>query len=104
MKSTVRGPCRYMNASISSVPLFLHASAIAALSRYQAVVAGDGDGKRPAFTGTVRAGDGKPGDWPMPEVRTFEPEPLDVYRTGLERFIALGDEAVERLERTKRTD
>jgi xylulokinase len=51
-----------------------------------------------------KPGDGKPGDWPMPEVTTFEPEPLDVYRTGLERFIALGDEAVERLERTKRTD
>ncbi|MCJ7726610.1 MAG: FGGY-family carbohydrate kinase [Acidimicrobiia bacterium] len=48
-----------------------------------------------------RPGEGKPGDWPMPEVTTYLPEPLDVYRNGLDRFIALGDEAVERLERTK---
>ncbi len=50
-----------------------------------------------------RPGEGKPGDWPMPDVTTYEPEPLEVYRRGLDRFIALGDEAVERLERTNRT-
>jgi len=49
-----------------------------------------------------RPGEGKPGDWPMPDVTTYQPEPLKVYRKGLDRFIALGDEAVERLERTRR--
>ena len=41
-----------------------------------------------------RPGEGKPGDWPMPAVTTIEPEPLEVYREGLDRFIALGDQAV----------
>lgn len=44
-----------------------------------------------------RPGEGKSGDWPMPVMTTIEAEPLDVYRTGLDRFIALGDEAEARL-------
>lgn len=51
-----------------------------------------------------RPGEGKSGDWPMPAITTIEPEPLDVYRTGLDRFIALGDEAVERLGRDHTND
>jgi len=51
-----------------------------------------------------RPGEGKSGDWPMPAVTTIEPEPLDVYREGLDRFIALGDEAVERLGRIHGND
>jgi len=51
-----------------------------------------------------RPGEGKSGDWPMPAVTTIEPEPLDVYRKGLDRFIALGDEAVERLGRIHTND
>jgi xylulokinase len=47
-----------------------------------------------------RPGDGGPGDWPVPEMTTVEPEPLEIYRKGLERFIALGDEAVTRVGRT----
>ena len=45
----------------------------------------------------------QPGDWPMPAVTTVEPEPLDVYRAGLDRFIALGDAAVERLQSAQNT-
>ncbi|MCB2222840.1 MAG: hypothetical protein KQH83_01595 [Actinobacteria bacterium] len=48
-----------------------------------------------------RPGEGVPGDWPMPEVTTYEPKPLEVYRKGLDRFIELGDEAVARLERSQ---
>lgn len=44
-----------------------------------------------------RPGEGNTGDWPLPERYTIEPKPLDVYRAGLDRFIALGDEAVARL-------
>jgi len=51
-----------------------------------------------------RPGEGGPGDWPMPDITTYDPQPLEIYRTGLDRFIALGDEAVERLERTNRTN
>lgn len=40
-----------------------------------------------------RPGEGVSGDWPMPAVTTIEPKPLDVYRQGLDRFIALGDRA-----------
>jgi xylulokinase len=47
-----------------------------------------------------RPGEGKPGDWPMPAVTTIKPEPLDIYREGLDRFIALGDEATARLQKT----
>lgn len=43
-----------------------------------------------------RPGEGEPGDWPMPAVVTIEPEPLEVYRGGLDRFIILGDEAAKR--------
>ena len=51
-----------------------------------------------------RPGEGKSGDWPMPAVTTIEPEPLDVYREGLDRFIALGDEAVARFGRNHTID
>ncbi len=44
-----------------------------------------------------RPGDGGPGDWPTPEMMTIEPEPLEVYRVGLRRFIELGDAAEARL-------
>jgi sugar (pentulose or hexulose) kinase len=43
-----------------------------------------------------RPGEGEPGDWPMPAVTTIEPEPLEVYRKGLDRFITLGDQAAIR--------
>ena len=42
-------------------------------------------------------GDGTAGSWPVPAMTTIEPEPSDLYRTGLERFIELGDEAVARI-------
>lgn len=48
-----------------------------------------------------RPGDGVPGDWPMPPVTTFEPEPVAAYEEGIERFIALGDEATARLGRVR---
>jgi len=51
-----------------------------------------------------RPGEGRSGDWPMPAVTTIEPEPLDVYREGLDRFIALGDEAAARFRRTHTID
>ena len=44
-------------------------------------------------------GDGLPGDWPTPPVTTFDPERLPVYEQGLQRFIALGDQATSRLGR-----
>lgn len=44
-----------------------------------------------------RPGEGKPGDWPAPGVRTFDPEPSPIYEQGLRRFIALGDAAQARL-------
>lgn len=44
-----------------------------------------------------RPGEGDTGDWPLPARYTIEPKPLDVYREGLDRFIALGDEAEARL-------
>jgi xylulokinase len=43
-----------------------------------------------------RPGEGGAGDWPLPEMATVTPEPLAAYREGLERFIALGDEAAAR--------
>lgn len=43
-----------------------------------------------------RPGEGAAGSWPIPEMTTIEPEPLEVYRQGLQRFIALGDEAATR--------
>lgn len=51
-----------------------------------------------------RPGEGMSGDWPMPVVTTVESEPLDVYREGLDRFIALGDEAVARFGRDHTID
>lgn len=47
-----------------------------------------------------RPGEGKRGDWPSPPVTTIEPAPDAVYEEGLERFIALGDQAEARLGRT----
>jgi xylulokinase len=44
-----------------------------------------------------RPGAGAPGAWPIPTMTTMEPEPLEVYRQGLARFIELGDEAEARL-------
>ena len=46
-----------------------------------------------------RPGDGMVGDWPTPPVTTFDPECSTVYEEGLQRFIALGDQAVSRLGR-----
>lgn len=43
-----------------------------------------------------RPGAGTTGDWPLPERYTIEPEPAEVYRQGLNRFIALGDQAAGR--------
>ncbi len=49
-----------------------------------------------------RPGEGKAGDWPVPEMTTIDPEPLDVYGEGLQRFIELGDAAEARIsDRTK---
>jgi sugar (pentulose or hexulose) kinase len=45
-----------------------------------------------------RPGEGTTGDWPLPERYTLEPEPLEVYRQTLDRFIALGDEAEARIK------
>lgn len=45
-----------------------------------------------------RPGEGKAGDWPVPEMTTVEPEPLTVYREGLSRFIELGDAAQAKLD------
>jgi len=42
-------------------------------------------------------GAGKSGDWPHPDMTTIQPQPRDVYRYGLSRFIELGDEAEARL-------
>lgn len=44
-----------------------------------------------------RPGAGSAGDWPLPEHVTIEPEPLDIYRNGLDRFIELGDAAEARI-------
>lgn len=44
-----------------------------------------------------RPGEGARGDWPSPPVTTIEPAPEPVYEEGLERFIALGDQAEARL-------
>jgi len=44
-------------------------------------------------------GAGAAGDWPRPAMHVVEPEPLPVYREGFERFVALGDAAVRRLQR-----
>jgi len=44
-----------------------------------------------------RPGEGSADSWPVPEMTTIEPEPLEVYRDGLARFIKLGDEAVARI-------
>lgn len=44
-----------------------------------------------------RPGEGSSGDWPLPDRYTIHPEPRDVYRKGLERFIALGDQAEARI-------
>lgn len=46
-----------------------------------------------------RPGEGGAGAWPIPAMTTVEPEPLEIYRDGLARFIERGDEAVSRLSR-----
>ncbi|MCY4622356.1 MAG: FGGY-family carbohydrate kinase [bacterium] len=46
-----------------------------------------------------RPGEGEAGDWPTPAFTTFEPETVKAYEEGLDRFIALGDEATRRLRR-----
>lgn len=43
-----------------------------------------------------RPGEGAPGSWPHPAMTTVLPEPLEVYRHNLDRFIALGDLAESR--------
>ncbi|MDE0709538.1 MAG: hypothetical protein OXH89_03805, partial [bacterium] len=45
-----------------------------------------------------RPGEGEAGDWPAPAFTTFEPETVTAYAEGLDRFVALGDEAVRRLQ------
>ena len=45
-----------------------------------------------------RPGEGKAGDWPVPEMTTIDPEPLDVYRQGQQRFIELGDAAAAKIQ------
>ena len=44
-----------------------------------------------------RPGEGEAGDWPAPAFTTFEPATVTAYEEGLDRFIALGDEAARRL-------
>ena len=44
-----------------------------------------------------RPGEGEAGDWPSPAFTTFEPATVTAYEEGLDRFIALGDEAARRL-------
>jgi xylulokinase len=39
---------------------------------------------------------GRPGDWPRPAMERVDAEPSAEYREGLQRFIALGDEAERR--------
>ena len=58
-----------------------------------ALAAGSGVGWWP------RPGTGASGDWPRPAMTSVEPEPLEIYREGLQQFIAAGDVAAARLER-----
>ena len=53
-----------------------------------------------------RPGEGKPGAWPQPAMTTVTPEPLEVYRANVDRFIALGDAAEARIasETTRRVE
>jgi len=51
-----------------------------------------------------RPGEGKAGDWPVPEMTTIDPEPLDVYVEGQQRFIELGDAAAVRIARSRKLD
>jgi len=44
-----------------------------------------------------RPGEGEARDWPAPAFTTFEPATVTAYEEGLDRFIALGDEAARRL-------
>ena len=46
-----------------------------------------------------RPGSGVAGAWPRPAMTTVEPEPVEVYRRGLTRFIQAGDVASARLSR-----
>lgn len=57
-----------------------------------ALAAGAGAGWWP------RPGEGAAGSWPRPLTTTVEPVAEPAYRSGYERFIALGDAAVARLQ------
>lgn len=63
---------------------------------------GAGLGAGAALDWWPRPGEGRPGDWPVPDMETVYPEPLPVYREGLQRFIALGDAAQAALETESR--
>lgn len=86
-----------IKASILEVPIDVpECSEVAAYGA--ALAAGSGIGWWP------KPGEGAPGDWPMPVMTTVEPEPLEVYRRGLDSFIALGNQAEERsVELSKNT-
>ena len=43
-----------------------------------------------------RPGAGGADDWPLPEVETIDPNPQDLYRENVKRFIELGDAAEAR--------
>lgn len=85
-----------IKAAVLEVPVDV--PAFPQISAYGAALAGGA-----AVGWWPRPGEGGAGDWPMPESERIDPEPLDVYREGLDRFIALGDEAVARLEATATT-
>lgn len=61
-----------------------------------ALAAGAGAGWWP------KPGKGAPGSWPHPAVSTLHPRPSDTYRQAYQRFVALGDAAVARLEKETR--
>jgi xylulokinase len=62
------------------------------MSAYGAVL-----GAGAAMSWWPRPGEGSSGDWPVPDMATIDPEPNEVYRAGLRRFIELGDAAEARL-------
>jgi xylulokinase len=92
------GPSRsrlwnWIKAAVLEVPV--EVPALAQMSAYGAALsAGAAAGWWP------RPGEGSAGSWPIPEVTTVPSEPLDVYREGLDRYIALGDAAEARLPGT----
>jgi xylulokinase len=48
-------------------------------------------------------GDAGPGAWPRPDMEVLHPASAPEYRAGLRRFIALGDDAERRLQRSARS-